>query len=449
MSFGYSISDIVAFGAFVYKVVQNSRKACGEHDELTSEVSAFHVALKHLETEIARPASPLTHPDDTNCGLVLTGLVRDSRKVLEDLDNILVKYSALCEPERSVKKVREMIRFGNGEMADLGEYRAKLVSFKTTMSLHLHLAAAGTVGRVERQMIDAGGVLKEIKSAVDGITTHIVSRSTYEGSILTTYADDDKAVWREFRRELIRGGFLSADVQKYMPLIKAYVQELGDRGLLDDEHMTGPQEALTEGQNEERVKEEGELGTNTDARDGSGDGERYNVTSRQSTTVSKTPTVVDIAAALQASSAISDLVSAIIDAPEEIRSLKKDTEDLNIIISSLIKTLDTPKMMEILMEDEYLRDHITVVGGPLESCQMILEELRPRIQKYVKPATNQGKLKIRGRYMLYFKNLEVRTSPLLVHAIDSFDEPKHISQTRSYFRSCISFAHCRIDPEYS
>ena len=449
MSFGYSINEIVAFGVFVYKVVQNSRKACGEHDELTSEVSAFHVALEHLKTEIERPGSPLTHLDDTKYGLVLTGLVRDSWKVLEKLDRTLVRYNALSEPESSVKKIGKMIWFGNRVMADLGDYRAKLFSFKTTIFLYLHLATAGAVGRAERQMIDAGGVLKDIKTAVEGITTHIVSRSTYEGSILTTYADDDKAVWREFRRKLIGGGFLSADVEKYMPQIMAYIQELRDRGLLDDEHVTEPQEALTEGQDEERVQEEGELGANADARDGSGDGEQYNVTGRQSTTVSKTPTVVDIAAAaLQASSAISHLVSAIIDAPEEIRSILKDTEDLKSIVSSLIKTLDTPKMREILMEDEYLRDHITVIGGPLEGCQMILEELRPRIQKCVKRASDQGKLKIRVSYMLY-KNVEVGTSPLLVHAIDSFHEPKHIPQTRSYFGNCISFATCRIDPYYS
>lgn len=445
--FGYSISDVIAFGEFVYKVVKNSRKACGEHDELTSEVSAFHVALKHLETEIKRPASPLTHPHGTDHGLVLTDLVHDSRKLLENLDNILVKYNALSEPERSVKKIEKMIRFGNGEMADLGEYRAKLASFKETMSLHLQLAAAGTMGRVERQMIDAGCVLKEIKTAVDGITK---SRSTYEGSILTTYAGDDKAVWRGFRRDLIGGGFLSADVEKYKPLIKAFVQKLGDRRLPDDEQMTGPQEALTEGPKENRVKEEGELGANADTRDGSGDGERYNVTSRQSTTVSKTPSVGDIAeAASEASSAISALLSAIIDAPEEIRSLLKDTEDLKGIISSLKKTLDTPKMREILMDDEYL-GHITVIGGTLKSCQTILEELRGRIEKHVKRTTNQGKLKIRGRYaMSYFKNVEVRKSPLLGHAIDSFHEPKHISQTRSYFGDCIYFATCSIDPKYS
>ena len=450
MSFGYSVNEIVAFGDFVCKVVQKSRKACGEHDELTSEVSAFHVALEHLKTEIERPGSPLTHPDDTNYGLILNGLVRDSKRVLENLDKILVKYNALSEPERSVKKIGKMIWFGNREMANLGDYRAKLFSFKTTMFLYLHLAAAGAVGRVERQMIDAGGVLKAIKTAVEGITTHIVSKSTYEGSILTTYADDDKAVWREFRRKLIGGGFLSADVEKYMPKITAYVQDPRDRGLLNDEHVTESQTALTEGQDEERVQEEGELGANTHARDGSGDGEQYNVTGRQSTTVSKTPTVVNIAeAALRASSAMSDLFGAIIDAPEEIRSLLKDTEDLESIISSLKKTLDTPKMREILMEDEDLRNHVTVIGGPLQSCRKLLEELRPKIEKYVKPATNQGKRKIRASYTLYLKNVEVRTSPLLVHAIDSFHKPKYISQTRSYFGNCISFATCRIDPYYS
>ena len=55
-----------------------------------------------------------------------------------------------------------------------------------------------------------------------------------EGSVLTTYADDDKVVWKEFRKELIGEGFSSVIMRKHKRLIKAYIKELGDRGLLDE-----------------------------------------------------------------------------------------------------------------------------------------------------------------------------------------------------------------------
>ena len=246
MSFGYGISDVVAIGGLAYKVVQNSRKACGEHDELTREVSAFHVVLQRLEIEIARPSSPLTQPDKAGHGQELTGLVRDSRKVLQVLDDILNQYNSLNNSERSAKKLWKKFRFGNGEMADVGDYRAKLVFFTTAISLHLNLATVGTVGRVEQKMIDDGGLLREMKISIDSITANFISKGNHEGSVLTTYADDEKAVWREFRRELINEGFLSTDLKKNMPLIMAYVQELGKRGIFDDEDETMPQEVLAE-----------------------------------------------------------------------------------------------------------------------------------------------------------------------------------------------------------
>ena len=85
-------------------------------------------------------------------------------------------------------------------------------------------------------MNNAGGDLKEIKVAVNSITAHLMSKSTrHEGSILTAYADDDRAVWKEFRRELLEDGFSSSVIRKHKGLIKAYIEELGSRGLLDED----------------------------------------------------------------------------------------------------------------------------------------------------------------------------------------------------------------------
>ena len=94
----------------------------------------------------------------------------------------------------------------------------------------------GTMGRVERQMNDTGGDLKAIKVAVNIITAHLMSSSNrHEGSVLTAYADDDRAVWKEFRRELLEDGFSSSVLRKHKRLIKAYIEELGSRGLFDEE----------------------------------------------------------------------------------------------------------------------------------------------------------------------------------------------------------------------
>lgn len=45
-------------------------------------------------------------------------------------------------------------------------------------------------------------------------------------SRMTTYDDDDKQIWREFRRELIGQGFRSADIRKHTHELKDYLSKL-------------------------------------------------------------------------------------------------------------------------------------------------------------------------------------------------------------------------------
>ena len=237
MSFGYSIGDAVLLTQLAWKTVQNARKACGEHDELTQEALSLHVVLRRLEQEAEKPESPFNgvqsgDSDKEELQVIIDGC----RRVLSVLDQVLTKYNALGEQERSTRKLWQKIKFGNGKIANLAETRAKLTYYTSAMSLFLNMVATGTMGRVEQQMNDAGGDLKEIKVAVNGIAAHLISSSNrHEGSILTAYADDDRAVWKEFRRELLEDGFSSSVIQKHKILIKAYIEELGSRGLFDEE----------------------------------------------------------------------------------------------------------------------------------------------------------------------------------------------------------------------
>lgn len=235
MSFGYSVGDALLLTQLAWKIVQNSRKACGEHDELTREVLSLHIVLQRLEHEYSKPDSPLNRSNDTY-NEELREIARGCERVLRVLDTILKKYNRLSEEDRSWRKLLQKITFGNGQVADIQALRSKIVTYTSAMSLLLDVVSLGSVGRIEQQINNAGGELQEIKVAVHGIAAHLTSNGNDSGSVITSYTNDDKAVWKEFQRELRRKGVASSNLKRNKSLIVAYIKELGDRGLFDDNH---------------------------------------------------------------------------------------------------------------------------------------------------------------------------------------------------------------------
>lgn len=107
------------------------------------------------------------------------------------------------------------------------DLRDRLTYYTSALSLFVNMVSMGSIGRVEQQTESAGGDIRAIRVAINGIMAHLLSASNREGSVPTTYADDDKAVWKEFRKELIEEGFSSSIMRKHKLLIKAYIKELG------------------------------------------------------------------------------------------------------------------------------------------------------------------------------------------------------------------------------
>lgn len=54
----------------------------------------------------------------------------------------------------------------------------------------------GSVDRVEQQMEYAGGDIEELQVAVNGMTAPLLSARNRDGSVLTTYANDDSGLKR-------------------------------------------------------------------------------------------------------------------------------------------------------------------------------------------------------------------------------------------------------------
>ena len=211
---------------------------------LTQEVTSLHTVLKRLEHECTRSESPLNSPGEP-CRVEFQRIVGGCEEVLEILEHIVETFNALSPEKRGGWRLWKRVRFGNGKVQDVAKLRSKVIYYTSAISLFLNMVSMGKIGLIEEQMDEAGGDLKAIKIALNSITAQF--NASRDGSVLTTYSDDDKAVWKEFRRELIYEGFGSSVIEKHKEIIKAYVRELEDRGLLSSQGSSiGPDETLFE-----------------------------------------------------------------------------------------------------------------------------------------------------------------------------------------------------------
>jgi hypothetical protein len=240
MSFGYAVGDVIAVTQLAWRTVQNARKACGEHDKLTREVSSLHLVLRRVQHEASKLDSIFQRASDDTTKELQTA-VQGCGKVLGILDKIVVKYNNLGEEEREGRKLWSKIRFGNGEMRSLSDLRLEILTYTSGITLLLNLISMGSQGRVEQYMDGQGSELRKIRQSLNWITATLSNAG--EGSILTTYSGDDKAVWKELRRELISQGYSSDLVSKHKSTIIKYVKELGERGALDE--IYAPSESLS------------------------------------------------------------------------------------------------------------------------------------------------------------------------------------------------------------
>ncbi|KAL8672433.1 MAG: hypothetical protein Q9168_003111 [Polycauliona sp. 1 TL-2023] len=248
MSFGWSISDIVLLVQLAYKTSQGAKAACGQYDELTQETSSLQVVLNRLAVEAAKPGNPIDK--DKSHAKELGVIASGCNDVLSQLDKVLVKYNALSEKERSVRRLWKKVRFGNGAIADVAVLRAKITYYTSSLTLFLNMVTLGTVGQIEEKMDKAGGDLQDIKNAVNHISAHLMSTAGKEGSVLTAHTDDDRDAWRVLRRRLQTDGFKDSLIREHMDIIMAYVKELGDRGVFDN---VNPDEAGEDEQSPEAL----------------------------------------------------------------------------------------------------------------------------------------------------------------------------------------------------
>ncbi len=210
MSFGASPSDIIIVVTFARRLYRQCRNAGGEYLEISREVRGLHTVLRHLKYEVEAPESVLNR-DRSLYAKELAPVIGDCDYTLRQLDELLQKYGRLGR-EGGAGRLWDKIRFGSAEMDELGSIRMKLINHKTSITVFLDTIQLHESGRMSMVLDNQTGQLDVILDKVDTIAARMGQRA---GSMLTTYEDDDKEVWKQFRRELVAEGFSSDVLQQH------------------------------------------------------------------------------------------------------------------------------------------------------------------------------------------------------------------------------------------
>lgn len=221
MSFGFSVTDILTLVQLTSRTYNGWKNACGEYTRITGELGVLEMILVRVEAEAKSPTSLFKRdPEDLRHWDALS---KECKAAVTELDDVLQKYKSLGTNRR---KNWDRIRMSN---RNFDELRRRLATSTAAISAFISVLGLSSQGRLEND------VFPELLSRVDNLAAQMRAGKCSIRSSLTTYDDDDKEVWREFRRDLINSGFRSAAVRKYAAALKTYIGQLHRNGALDEE----------------------------------------------------------------------------------------------------------------------------------------------------------------------------------------------------------------------
>ncbi|KAK3623801.1 hypothetical protein LTR22_024229 [Elasticomyces elasticus] len=227
-----SLHDIIALVNIASKTYQGWKKACGKYADVTASLDSLLKILQRIENEAKKQGSVLVRSSKDAFRLqdVLSSLLSSIQKLYA-----VAKRSKSLGLGSSREKNSDKIRFGVKDTSDL---QLKLNQRLAVLTVYLNTVGLSALSRIERDI----EILPEIKGSIDALSAEIRA-GRRETSPMTTYYEDEKYVWREFRRELIGEGMRSSTIQKYKPQLKKYLRHLAKGGLLEEDKPPGDAEA--------------------------------------------------------------------------------------------------------------------------------------------------------------------------------------------------------------
>ncbi|ESZ89763.1 hypothetical protein SBOR_9855 [Sclerotinia borealis F-4128] len=235
MSFDLGIGQIISLTQLSWETFQNSKKAGDVYSQISQELGNLHMILESLRGQSDHPRSLLNQENNgalKQLHIILIGC----DDMLEDIDESLTKYNGLSRETGKAKRLGLKILFGNTDMKDVPEIRQRISSYTSSITAFLGVLAVNSLGKVEEStrhhLLETKRFRREFRSFAS-LQEHNRGRDESDAAtVLTTHTNDDKAVWREFRRKAIKNGYSSGFLDEHMPDLLEYMEKSGQKGAL-------------------------------------------------------------------------------------------------------------------------------------------------------------------------------------------------------------------------
>jgi hypothetical protein len=246
MSFGFSVGDFALLCQLARRGYRSCKAAGGEYLELAREVKVLHSVLRNVREEAERTDSTIFQ-QDSRAASELSSIADGCKSVLLDMENLLSRNHGLAQDgveSSATRRLWHRIRFG-ANLEEHTKFQSKIVTYTSSLAVILDSIQIKATGRVENK-VDVGfaevldqfqGMRKavlEIATSARAAQRHGSVSSVESELSLSTYAEDDKRVWRRFRSELISLDFRSDALDRHKDVLKAYMLKLNQSGVLDD-----------------------------------------------------------------------------------------------------------------------------------------------------------------------------------------------------------------------
>lgn len=237
MSFGKSPDDYRELAGTAHATLLSARKASGDGDALTLNISSLHHVLLRLSSDVeaTEKEGGVRKREDDNRWRELATLARDCARLLKVLNQVLGKYNNLSDEKKKVTKLWRRVKFGNGEVLDLDKIEGEMSTYTQAISLFLGLVEKGPVGKIEGYMDNQSAELREVKHTLHWVIAKMLALEGGEqNGVLRNWKNggSDGRLWKVIRKELSSQGWAPTVLVRHQKVIVRYVMELGERGVL-------------------------------------------------------------------------------------------------------------------------------------------------------------------------------------------------------------------------
>ncbi|KAK3717818.1 hypothetical protein LTR37_005589 [Vermiconidia calcicola] len=214
----------VSVTRLVKSAVRNIKSAPQDFTEADETVRSLEILFDSIATEVQRPESIFKRdPElDERFGVLL----RLCLSPLTKLCQILKKYGSLGSDN---VKFFDRLKFSKREVLEI---QRELALRYANLSTFLETLGLGGIGRVESKVDTIREQQDRILEAIDKFANDAALRQE-TASVMTDYTNDDKAVWKQLRRDLNLAGIKSSDIEKHKMMISNKLFELRQSGVIE------------------------------------------------------------------------------------------------------------------------------------------------------------------------------------------------------------------------